>query len=80
MSHPTPLRRVALAAEIRAEMARQRVSVAQLSGETGIALSSLYRRLNGVKPLLVEELDAISASLGVPVWELANRAKKAGAA
>jgi transcriptional regulator with XRE-family HTH domain len=80
MSHTTPLRRGALAAEIRAEMARQRVSVAQLSDATCISAPTLYRRLHGVKPLLVEELDAISACLGVPVWELTERAKKAGAA
>lgn len=56
-------------------MARQRVSVAQLADTTGISASTLYRRLHGVKPLLTEELDAISASLGVPIWELTERAK-----
>lgn len=75
----TPLRRSDLAAEIRAEMARQRVSIAQLSAGTGLSISKLYRRLNGVNPFLVDEFDAIAAFLGVPTWELAARAK-AGAA
>ncbi|MFF9565776.1 helix-turn-helix domain-containing protein [Leifsonia sp. NPDC014704] len=76
----TPLRRVALAGEIRAEMARQRVSVAQLADATGISQSTLYRRLNGVKPLQLEELDAICASLKVSLVALTERAKTAGAA
>jgi transcriptional regulator with XRE-family HTH domain len=79
MSHHTPLRRANLAAEIRAEMARQRVSINQLAAGTSISASTLYRRLNGVKPFNVDELDAIAVFLGVPAWELAERAKKAAA-
>lgn len=75
MSHYRPLRRTSLAAEIRAEMARQKVSVNNLSNGTGISASTLYRRLDGVKPFYVEELDAIGRFLKVPDYELTKRAK-----
>jgi len=78
MSQYRPLRRTSLAAEIRAEMGRQRVSVNKLSAGTGISASTLYRRLDGVKPFYVEELDAIGQFLKVPDYVLTARAKKRG--
>lgn len=75
MSQNRPLRRTSLAAEIYAELGAQRIPVKQLASATGISLSTLYRRLDGVRPFYVEELDAIGQALAVPAHELARRAK-----
>jgi len=75
MSQHRPLRRISLAAEIRAELGRQRVSIQKLSAGTGISASTLYRRLEGTRPFYVEELEAIGRFLGVPDYELTKRAK-----
>ena len=75
MSQHRPLRRTSLAAEIFAELGIQKVSIKALSAGTEISTSTLYRRLDGVRPFYVEELDAIGRFLGVPAHELAARAK-----
>lgn len=75
MSQTPLLRRTSLAAEIFAELGAQRITVKQLSNASGISLSTLYRRLDGVRPFYHEELDAIGRCLGVPAAELARRAK-----
>lgn len=59
-----PNYRTAVAAEVRAEMARQRVSVVRLSDTTGIPARSLARRLRGEGRLDIEELARIAAALG----------------
>jgi len=71
----TPLRRTDLAAEIYAEIKKQRVTVKQLANASNLSPSTLYRRLGGIKPFRPDELDAIGLALEVPAHELARRAK-----
>lgn len=56
-----------VAAEVRAEMARQQVTASTLAEGANIATATLSRRLNGVQPFDVDELAAIAACLGQPV-------------
>lgn len=66
-------RRAKIAAEVRAELARQNKTKASLSRATGIGIDTLRRRLDGVKPFYMEELDAITFFLGVPLPEFIAR-------
>lgn len=72
MSAPTPSPAAAAAeeamlAEIRACMARRRVTGRDLAAELGMGRQSMQRRLAGDVPLSVPELIAIAAVLDVPV-------------
>jgi DNA-binding Xre family transcriptional regulator len=70
-------RRAQVAAEIRAELARQRVTQAALITATGITKNTLRRRLDGIKPFYVHELEAICSFLNLPLSELLERSKAA---
>lgn len=70
-------RRARIAAEIRAELARQGKSASELSIGTGIRRDTLRRRLNGTYPLLAEELLAICLYLNIPVATLVARTEDA---
>lgn len=59
-----------VAAEVRAELARQRRTVVGLSEVTGIPLATLNRRLNRDSKFTIDEIDAIAVALGVPVADL----------
>lgn len=72
-----PVRRTELAAEIRAELARQKRTQVSLSAATGLSLNTLRRRLDGVKPFYVEELEAVCMFLGVPLSDMITRARDA---
>ncbi|WOF23798.1 helix-turn-helix domain-containing protein [Microbacterium betulae] len=63
-----------VADEIRAEMARQRRSAADLAEYLGITAHTVGRRLNGAVPFNVIELASVSVWLGVPIFELIARA------
>lgn len=56
-----------VAAEIRAEMARQRRSGNSLSSQLGWSHMYLSRRLSGRSSLRLDDVEAIAAVLGVPV-------------
>lgn len=60
--------------EVRAEMARQRVTQAMLAAATDIPASSLSRRLSGQKPITLGEADQIARALGVDLLVLIERA------
>ena len=60
----TPVRRTSIAALVRMELARQKLSKASLSDATGISIDTLRRRLDGVYPFTIEEVDAVSHFLG----------------
>jgi DNA-binding Xre family transcriptional regulator len=70
-------RRAEVAAEIRAELARQRVPQTALISATGISKNTLRRRLNGVKPFYVHELEAICSFLNIPLSEFLDRTRSA---
>jgi transcriptional regulator with XRE-family HTH domain len=56
-----------VAAEVRAEMARQRLSGRALAARLGWPQNRLSRRLAGDIPFTVDDLAAIAALLEVPV-------------
>ena len=55
---------------VRAEMARAGVSQIDLAERVGLSQSGLSKRLRGVVPFDVNELDAIATALGVPAVSL----------
>lgn len=59
-----------IAANVRAEMARRGISTLELSQLTGIARSTLARRLTGRYDLTVGELLTIADAVGVPLSTL----------
>jgi len=58
---------MAVAAEVRAEMARQRVSQVALAERLGWIQQRLSRRMTGEVPFAVPELSAVADELGVPI-------------
>lgn len=69
-----PSRSLLVANEVRAELARQRRTILELSEGTGITLSTLRRRLDGVSALNLDELQLIADFLGIRPGELTDRA------
>lgn len=59
----------AVAAEVRAEVARKQISQDKLAAQVGCSRQSLNRRLTGATPFDVAELAAIAEALGVPVTQ-----------
>lgn len=53
-------------ANIRAEMARHKVSQTTLAAHLGISQASLSDRIRGKVPVDVNELDALAEFFGVP--------------
>ena len=53
--------------EIRAELGRQRLSMQALGARLGWSQPYTSRRLNGVTPLTLRDLEQIAAELGRPV-------------
>jgi transcriptional regulator with XRE-family HTH domain len=66
-----------VAAEIRAEMGRQRMSQEALAARIGISQQSLSRRLLGTYPFNTIELAKAAEALNVPVGRLLSRAVSA---
>lgn len=69
---------MSVAAEIRAELARQNKTVQDLSEQMGVRYEPLRVRINGAIDMRTADLEAISAALGVPAWELLRRADDNG--
>ena len=63
-----------VAAEIRAEMARQLLTQSELARRLGVIEMWLSRRLRGRQPLDLDELERIASVINVPVPELIERA------
>lgn len=70
-------RREQVATEIRAEMARQRISLTALADATSISLSTLRRRIDGRIAFRVDELDKVTAALGLRPADLYARGEVA---
>ncbi len=68
-----------VAAEVRAEMARQRRSQRQVADALGVSGTYVWRRLTGQVPFDLAELEAVAAYLGRPVAHF-MRTEQAGAA
>lgn len=58
--------------EIRAEMARQRISQAQLAQALGWSAFQVSRRLRGQTPVSLDELEAIAGALQVSILQLTD--------
>ena len=56
-----------VAAEVRAEVARQQLTHRALGELLGLSQPQVTKRLNGVIPLDTAELDKLASVLGVPV-------------
>ena len=63
-----------VAAEIRAEMGRQNLSINGFATQLGVTQPWLWRRLRGNQPLTIEELETLAKALRVPAEELFVRA------
>lgn len=59
-----------VADNIRAEMARGRVSQTRLAEVLGLSQTVVSKRLRGVTPWRIDEVSAIAAALGVPFADL----------
>lgn len=79
---PTPatMARDAIAAEVRAEMARQSKSLADLGDVLGVSRQSMHLRLRGHQAFRGEELVLIARYLGVPAEQFIRVSPVAGAA
>ena len=59
-----------VAANIRAELARNNITQEQLAGQINMARSSLHHRLSGRTALTLEEVERIAAALQVDTDKL----------
>lgn len=59
-----------VAAEVRAELGRQQLSVNELARRLGMSQPYLSRRMTGAVPLDLQDLEAIATELGVTVESL----------
>lgn len=64
-----------LAAEVRAEMARQKRTASELAGVIGVTAHTAGRRLNGSTPFNVIELGQLAQWLGIGPDVLIRRAE-----
>lgn len=58
------------AAEVRAVMARERVTQVELAARLNVRTAWLHRRLAGATPISINELADIATALKVPVSDL----------
>lgn len=56
-----------MAANVRAEVARQRVPQVRIAGSLGVTQSGVSKRLRGLVPFSIDELHAIACLLDVPL-------------
>lgn len=66
----TTQHRKAIAAEVRAALARDGRSAAALSEATGISKTALSRKMRGLTPFYVEEIVIVAGALGVDAGNL----------
>lgn len=65
-----------VATEIRAMLARRRISAAELARRLGVTQSYVARRMIGVQPIDLDELERIASILGVTVVDLIPRDRR----
>jgi transcriptional regulator with XRE-family HTH domain len=73
MEQIQPLRRTAIAAELRGEAARQDISMQKLAEGSGINLATLRGRLKGKRPFTTDEIDRLTFFLSIPIVEFFER-------
>lgn len=67
----------AVAAELRAELARSKKKLIQVANETGIQYQALGRYLNGGRPIRVAALVLIATALDTTASQILDRAQDA---
>ena len=67
---PTSSASERVAAEVRAALARRKISTRQLAADLGASQSHTARRVTGKVPFSLDELERVADYLGVPVAEL----------
>ncbi len=65
-----------VAGQLRALMARYGVSQSQMAESVGVSQSQLSKMVRGVKPITIDQLDAMCWSLGVDSWEILREAEE----
>lgn len=64
-----------LPSEVRAEMGRQNIRPARLAKISGVNEATISRKItNETRPLDLTEAEALAGALGVPLWQLMQRA------
>lgn len=69
-----------VAAEVRAEVARQNVTQDRVAQILGVAQPNVSRRLNGKQPFDTDELDKLAVAFGIPVDRFLNAPASVGTA
>ncbi len=69
-----------VAEEVRAEMARQEITVNTLSEKSGVPISTLRRSVKGQRPFTIQELFVITRLLGISVVDVIQRSEEMPAA
>lgn len=59
-----------VAANVRAELAAQKITGTALAARIGVTRTTMYRRLAGTAPWPIDEIDAVARVLGVSVEAL----------
>lgn len=70
MDTPRPSLQTQIARAVADATFAQGLTQLALAEKSGIAQATLSRKLRGIAPFNVAELDAISAALGIPVSDL----------
>ena len=68
-------RRTSIAAELRAERARRKLTMQQLANGSQIKIATLRRRLDGIKAFDIDQLDRLTTFLALPLVTLIERAE-----
>lgn len=67
-----PIRQT-VASEVRATMARQRISGSELARRMGVSQPYLHRRISGELPFDIDDLDRVAGFLNVTIADLLPR-------
>ena len=76
---PPTIAAAEIVVQVRAEMARQDVSLPQLATALGVRYATLRKRLANPATLKYSDISAVSQALGVPASQLIERAEQAAA-
>lgn len=68
-----------VAAEIRAEMARQTKTTADVAQETGLSQRTTHRLVKGEREITIGELEAVCRALGVQISQILRAGNPAAA-
>jgi hypothetical protein len=64
-----------VAAEVRAELGRQRKTATELGAQLGLSVQSASRRLSGTGDFSLDEVELICGWLGLDVVDLMSRSR-----